>query len=232
MLHAFVDESYTDDWFFMAAAIASNQRQIVQLEHDFRELLREESERLLIPCPTEVHGYELFQGSSIWGGAPLHERLSIAGKVLSIVAENDVRFIVRGIDRAAQRRRYPQAYEPYPMILTHVMREVDRYAKARRTEATLICDEIEQHDRHRSMLERHRVRGTPGYNTTTLSAVVGSLEFVKSETSAMVQAADIVAYLRHRMASVPEPIRAQRRSREKLWSIISGQVEHDFIWVP
>lgn len=232
VLHAFVDESYTKDWFFIAAAIARDERQIASLERDFRSLLREESERLAIPCPTEVHGFEIFQGASMWGDTGIHERIEVAAKVLQVVADHDIRFIVRGIDRAAQRKKYPEAYEPYPMILTHVMREVDRQARLRGTEARIVCDEIDQHDRHRAMLERHRTKGTPGYNSSQLGALVGTLEFVRSDESAMVQAADIVAYLRHRQAFKPNPARPERRARARLNRIIESKIDHDYCWEP
>lgn len=232
MLRAYVDESYCDDWFFMVAALAYSQEQVRNLERSFAALLRSESERLAIPTPSEVHGYDLFQGVDMWGDVRLFERLAISAKIINLMAEADIRFVVRGIDRAAQRRRYPEAYSPYPMILTHVAREVDRLAGERKTYAEITCDEYHQHDRHRAMLDRHRTLGTPGYRRSTLPNIRGDLTFLPSHESALIQAADIVAYLRHRIALRPSPPYKEKRARGHLWAKVEAMLLHEYCWVP
>lgn len=232
MLLAYVDESYCDDWFFMVAALAHDARQARDLESAFKSLLSSESERLAIPAPAEVHGYDLFQGVDPWGDAPLFERLAIAAKIIDLMAQADIRFIIRGIDRAAQRRRYPEAYAPYPMMLTHLAREVDHFAGSRQTTARMTCDEYHEHDRHRAMMDRHRTLGAPGYRKTKLPNIEGDLRFMPSHESALIQAADIVAYLRHRIASRPSPPPKERRARARLWRKIEGMLIHDYCWIP
>lgn len=159
MLLAYVDESYCDDRSHMAAALAWHPSQAAFLYDRLQATIAWESQRLGISLPDEVHGYELFQGRGAWEGVSLQERLLVAYRVPGAVRAAGVAFIIRRIDRAAQRRRYPGAYEPYPMILTYVMREVDRLALSRETEATITYDEIHQRDRHRGMRERGRFPG-------------------------------------------------------------------------
>lgn len=121
-----------------------------------------------------------------------------------------MQIIIRGIDRAAQRRRYPEAYEPHPMILTHILREVDSLLASSEPGVGLLRPDP-QARLSRAMLERHRTAGTPGYKRTTLSEHEGQLEFVRSIDSPLIQAAGIVAYLRHRRAPEPNPTRSERR---------------------
>lgn len=232
MLQAFLDESYSDDYFFMAAALAHAPRQLIELEAAFAQLLREESERLAIPCPSEVHGHELFQGARMWGGARLHERLAIAAKVIDLMEAAGIKFVIRGIDRAAQRAKYSTVYAPYPMVLTHTAKELDRIAGDVQSLIRITCDEIHEHDRHRAMIDRHRVLGTPGYRRSMLPNVDGELAFVASHESALIQAADLIAYLRHRMATRPNPPRAERRARDHLWSKVDRMLLHDYCWKP
>lgn len=232
VLRAYLDESYSDDWFFMAAAISRTKLQERRLEVQFRALLRDEAERLAMPTPTEIHGQELFQGSGPWVDVGLHERLAVAGRVLQIVRDHDVRFVIRGIDRAAQRRKYPVALAPYSLVLTRQMKALNQYAGERKEEIEVTCDEIDKHDRHRAALERHRRQGTPGYVSSKLGNVFGELNFVKSTDSAMIQAADVVAYLRHRHVVKVNPTRSERRAREGLTRIVGDKVDHDYCWKP
>jgi hypothetical protein len=232
VLEAFVDESYSDDFFFMAAAITHTPRQLSELQTAFSRLLREESERLAIPCPTEVHGHELFQGARMWGDTRLHERLAIAAKVIDLMEAANIKFVIRGIDRAAQRARYPEAYSPYPLVLTHTARQLDRIAGEVQSLIRITCDEIHEHDRHRAMIDRHRTLGTPGYRRSKLPNLDGDLTFVASHESALIQAADLVAYLRHRRATKPNPSGRERRARDHLWTKVDRMLLHDFCWQP
>lgn len=232
MIRAFVDESYSEDWFFMAAAITTEPRQLSGLQSSFAQLLRSESERLAIPCPPEVHGYELFQGRDMWGDVRVHERMAIAAKVIDLMESAGIQFIVRGIDRGAQRRRYRTAFHPYPMVLTHIAQQVDEFASDRGEKARIVCDEYEEHDRHRAMLNRHRISGAPTYKGSKLPNIDGELQFVRSHDSALIQAADIVAYLRHRIACNPRPAYRERRTRDHLWSKVDRMLIHDYCWRP
>lgn len=232
VLHAFVDESYGEDWFFMVAAIGDDQ-QVATLDNNMPWLVIEAAEYFQMPAvPNELHGYELLQGVGPWRDVPLPQRLELAARALEVARECGVRFIMRGLDRQAQQRKYREVYEPYGVVLTHLAKEVNSFAHARSTPVHIICDEIHHDDRHRAMIERHRRQGTPGYSVSKLQSVIGSLEFVASSSSGMIQIADLVAYLRHRMATRPNPPRPERRSRDRLWRIIQAQVEQDYIWVP
>ncbi|WP_436701844.1 DUF3800 domain-containing protein [Nocardioides sp. BYT-33-1] len=179
-----------------------------------------------------MHGYDLFQGVDMWGMVKLHERLAIAAKIIDLMAASEIRFIIRGIDRGAQRRRYPDAYAPYPMILTHLAREVDKVAGEMSETARITCDEYHQHDRHRAMLDRHRTLGTPGYQRTKLPNISGDLAFLPSHESALIQAADIVAYLRHRIALRPSPPYKEKRARDHLWRKVEAMSLQDYCWIP
>ncbi|KQW45066.1 hypothetical protein ASC77_19995 [Nocardioides sp. Root1257] len=77
MLHAFVDESYTNDWFFIAAALGDDQ-QVTTLNNNMPWLVIEAAESFqLATVPNELHGYELLQGIGPWRVMPLHDRLDI-----------------------------------------------------------------------------------------------------------------------------------------------------------
>lgn len=232
MLHAYVDESYSDDWFFMAAAIGS-ESQVATFENNLQWLVIETAEyHQLDPYPNELHGYELMQGIGAWREVPLPERVDLAAATLKFARDCGIEFIVRGLDREAQRRKYQTAYEPYPLVLTQLIKEVNAFAHQRGMPVSIVCDEIHHDDRHRAMLERHRREGTPGYSASKLQSVLGALEFVASSSSQMVQLADLVAYLKHRATSRPTPGRAEQRTRKRLWELVEGQVAQDYIWIP
>ncbi|WP_243061109.1 DUF3800 domain-containing protein [Nocardioides sp. SR21] len=232
MLHAYVDESYTDDWFFMAAAIGDD-KQVATFNNNMPWLVIEAAEYLGLPTvPNELHGYELLQGAGPWSSASVQARIDLAAQALELARECDIKFILRGLDRKAQRQKYNEVYEPYGVVLTQLAKDVNAFARARSTPVDIVCDEIHHDDRHRAMIERWRRNGTPGYTVSKLQSVVGSLEFVASDSSGMIQVADLVAYLRHRIATRPDPPRAERRARDRLWRIIEGQIDQNYVWVP
>lgn len=232
MLHAYVDESYTEDWFFMAAAIGEDH-QVAALNNNMPWIVIEAAEALALPTvPNELHGWELLQGNGPWRPASLPDRLDLAAKALELARECGVRFIIRGLDRETQRRKYKEVFDPYSIVLTGIAKEINSYAHARSMPVRIVCDEIHHDDRHRATIERHRRQGTPGYTTSKLQSVVGGLDFVTSSSSGMIQVADLVAYLRHRQASKPNPPRPERRARERLWHIIDDRIERDYVWVP
>jgi hypothetical protein len=233
VLQAYIDESYSDDWFYLAAAIVEGTQQRDELSADWAALLERATEKHDYLGPIqELHSYELLQGEGPWQVVDLHDRLSFAGQALGLLRDHRVEFVIRGMDRAAQRRRYTTLYEPYGMVLTHLMRQVHILAEERSAHARIVCDEIHQHDRHRAMLERHRAQGTPGYNPTKLASVVGALDFVTSHSEPLIQAADLVAYFAHRRASRPHPRRAELRARTNLWRIVEPQIIHEYCWQP
>ena len=232
VLSAFIDESYCSDWFYMVAAIANSTEQIAEFEASLRDVVNDACADLWMPPVPEIHGYELLQAAGPWVGVGLQARLRVAGRVLAVVRDSGLNFIVRGMDLQAQARRYPQPYDPYPLVLTHLFRELDKHAKNRGEVIRLTCDEIHHHSRHRAMLERHRKHGTPGYSVSNLNQVAEKLQFVDSRSSGMIQAADVVAYLKHRIVSKPNAPRPERRSRDRLWRMIEPQILQDYCWVP
>ncbi|KQX72333.1 hypothetical protein ASD10_15140 [Aeromicrobium sp. Root472D3] len=232
VLKAFVDESYCDDWFYMVAAVADDET-VAAMTADLNDLTADLSYGFDVDARAEIHGYDLMQGRSIWKGVELPLRISVAARALTVIADHDVKFLIRGLDRTAQRAKYRKTvYPPYPMVLTHIMQEVDRYAAALGQKAVITCDEIHEHDRHRAMLEDHRAKGTPTYRASHLRNVAGELQFVTSESERMVQAADLVAYLKHRIISKPNATGKEARTRRQLWSIVNSKVESDYCWVP
>jgi len=232
VLHAYIDESYCDDWFYMVAAIG-NDSQMNALERRLDEVADYVARGTDVGETLEFHGYELFQGAGPWKAMPrVPDRLAVAARLFRAIESSGVEFVVRGLDRTAQRARYREVFEPYPLVLTHIIRQINRTAQERAEQVRITCDEIHHNDRHRAMLEQHRQTGTPGYDRSTLGHVVDALEFVSSEDSRMVQAADLLAYLVHRIASKPDVTRAERRARAHLRGIVSHRVIHEFCWVP
>lgn len=232
MLYAYLDESVSEDWFFLTASILPSRPARIAFEMDLGVLVEKECARLGIPCAAELHGHELFQGRGAWAGVPLHDRLAVAGRALRLASEHEVKFLIRGLDRAAQRRRYAVPFEPYGLTLTHAVRALHHYANDCGEQVSITCDEYHHHDRHRAQLDRHRTFGAPGFDNTPLAQVAGELTFVPSHDSGMIQIADLVCYLRHRQANRPNPDRRERRARRQLWANVQRHVVRDFIWVP
>lgn len=231
VLLAFADESYSDAWFFMAAAVA-DAHAVSLLEWQLPSLVAEHADRLGIDRPQELHGYDLLSGLKEWKGVPVPERMAVGIACLKLFVDCGLRFVIAGLDREAQHRKYKDPYPPYPLVLNRTFRALDELAERESTTVKVWCDEIGQHDRHRAALEKCKTTGSPGYRLKTLRHIAGDLEHVASWESAMIQAADLVAYIRHRTQLNPAPPRLEARVRRQMINIISPAVVSNYLWIP
>lgn len=96
----------------------------------------------------------------------------------------------------------------------------------------VIADEIHEHDRRRNDLRNYKDYGTPGYLSSQLLRIVDTIHFAPSHHSRLIQAADRVAFLRHRRTAHIETDDRAARANQRLWSKIDQLVEVDRTWRP
>ncbi|BAL85333.1 hypothetical protein AMIS_1130 [Actinoplanes missouriensis 431] len=78
MLLAYVDESYSADWYYMAAMLCDGPgAQALTAALDAAVIKAVKS--FGVPEEAELHGYELFNGSGWWTGVPVRARADLHG---------------------------------------------------------------------------------------------------------------------------------------------------------
>jgi hypothetical protein len=239
MLLTYVDESFCKECYYVAGLLVPEHEAIsltkalddviAKLAADFDEL----------PHTAELHGHDIFQGKNDWEGMKpmLRARIRAYDLALQAIGEHEVKIMIRGVKTKALVERYgDRAYHPHAVTLTHLLERVDRYAEANDQYALIIADEPGQQDQqpeYRADLDHYRIAGTWGYRRRKIARIVDTLHFAPSHASRLVQAADLIAFLYHRIVTTRRDADDRAvRANNKLWSRVDHRVEHSFCWSP
>jgi hypothetical protein len=231
VLLAYVDESYTADWFTMAALLVDGPA-AVTLTAELDRVVAAAVAAYRLDRRIELHGHEIFHATGGWRGVPVRARIGVFDDVLEAVAAQDLRIIARAMDTAGQRMRYSAPEPAHTVVLQHLLERVDECATALGEYALVIADEVDGQAKHRTDLSSYREVGTSGYRHRKLTRIVDTLHFAPSHASRLVQAADVVAFLYRRVFTHQEKDERSRRAKVAMWERLRPRVHHERCWFP
>ena len=162
MLLTYVDESYTADWFTMAALLLDGPA-AVALTRELDRVAAASAKAYGLDADVELHGHEIFHATGAWKGVPVRARVGVFDDVVEAVAAEDVRVIARAIDLIGQRARYRTPEPAHTVVLQHLLERVDECATQCGDYALVIADEVDGQAKHRADLSSYREIGTAGY---------------------------------------------------------------------
>lgn len=191
MLLTYVDESYTDDWFAMAALLVDGP-EAVTLTAELDRVATAAVKAYGLDVGVELHGHEIFHAGGAWKGVPPRARIGVFDDVIEAVAARDVRVIARAMDVVGQRARYRVPDPAHTVVLQHLLERVDECATSLGDYVLVIADEVDGQAKHRADLSSYREVGTTGYRHRKLTRIVDTLHFAPSHASRLVQAADVM----------------------------------------
>ncbi|SCL38061.1 Protein of unknown function [Micromonospora pallida] len=228
---AYVDESYTDRWYWIGALLVPDTVAI-PLSTALDEVVLDAAKTYGVTAEAELHGYDLFQGRVPWNKLPPRARIAVYNAALKAIGTHDVTIILRGVDRHGLARRYASPKPAHEVVLSHLLEQVDGYAAMREELALVIADEVDNPATHRSDLSRYRIDGTGGYRSRRLTRIVDTLHFAPSHASRLVQAVDLVTFLFRRMECGTVFDRREAAANEGLWSWVEPRRYHSWCWSP
>lgn len=231
MLLSYVDESYSQDWYYMAALLCDGpgaQALTSALDEIIDRAIRTHG----VTENAELHGYELYQGEGWWAGIPPRVRIGVYNDVFEAVRIYSRAIILRGLHRAGQRLRYAVVDPPHSVVLLHLLEQIDEYAQRQHEHVLVIADEVGEQAKHRNDLALYRRSGTWGYKSRKLTQVVDTLHFAPSHASRLLQAIDLIVYLYRRLQTHTEPVERAKRANERLWERLTPVVAHSWTWYP
>lgn len=235
MLLAYVDESYTDHFFFLGALVVTSGDQICFIEEGLDALIEEfrESGAADLPDDVELHGYEMFQGADGWSSVPVRVRIAMYRRALRIVRESGAKVYLRGMDCERQRERYATPWPPHEVVLDFVLESMQARAARDDDYVLVVADEVHTSERHRTNFRFAKRRGTFGnYKSSKLARIVDTIHFAPSHHSRMLQAVDLATYLHRRRKTHPETDQRAHVATESVWSEIEPAVEVNLLWRP
>jgi hypothetical protein len=153
-------------------------------------------------------------------------------RALGDVAERARKAFLRGLDCVRHLARYSTPWPEHEVVLQHMLERLDEFGQQLGEQILVIADEIDDPNRHRANLHDFRITGTPGYRSSQLLNILDTLHFVPSQHSRLIQAADLVAFLRRRRTTVVETNPKQAQAIERLWGHVAGRVKHQLLTQP
>ncbi|MEX2254595.1 MAG: DUF3800 domain-containing protein [Acidimicrobiia bacterium] len=234
MLLAYADESYDADRYWIAALVCPDDQAIPLTDALDAVVEKAEDSYKGIGSTAELHGHSLFHGQDDW--VPLaampRARIGIYGGALTAIADHEVSIIIRGVNVRRLNERYVYPAHPHAVVLQHLLERIDMYAENRDTLALVIADEVGEAENYRQQLWRFQRAPTGGYRPRQLLRIIDTIHFAPSRASRLVQAADLIAFLYHRIKSGVETDERAVRANKALWDKVSGRVAHTHIWTP
>ncbi|WP_249353713.1 DUF3800 domain-containing protein [Microbacterium sp. 2FI] len=231
MLFAFIDESYTQDRYYVAALVISVDH-IGQLSASIKSSA-DYAAGFGVPEGTEFHGHRIMSGRDGW--EPIRNKHRAAGQiyrhVLAGMAGLPAAVFIQGVDIVRLNARYSYPDPPHLVCLRHVLEDVNALAASKGEEVIVICDQVTDQDAHARRFGLYQKIGTPGYRPSKL-ARIEQLMFADSAASPGLQAVDLAVYLyRRRDAHVTDDARA-RKLADTLWWTLRPIVAKHRRWDP
>lgn len=97
----------------------------------------------------------------------------------------------------------------------------------------MVADEVHTSDRHRMNFRFAKKWGTFGnYKSSKLDRVIDTIHFAPSHHSRLLQAADLVCYMRHRRQTVTESDPRAKKANDGIWAEIEPVIHVNQIWTP
>lgn len=181
-----------------------------------------------IPPEMEFHGVEIWQGMGVWSELAPEQRLAAYEEAISLIETLGISISHATINKAQLHLRYGGAADAnaYLLALQFLLEKIDSLGSDLKV---LVADESkEQQLRAIKMVGDMQLWGGRGeVPGRQLATIIDSLHFVRSDASAGVQMADLVAYLIQRRRRAPEPHPDAHASRERMAGVIS---EHISTW--
>jgi len=228
VLTAYLDESYTDERYYIAAFIIDDE-DLPRLEAA-RARISSFVEGFGVSAATELHAHSLMTGRD--GFEPVarmvRARVRIYQEWMKELASLPAKMVVRGVDIPRLHARYKYPDPPHQITLQHTLEAVNRYAQQQGKQVRVVADVVPGQVAHAEDMVRYQRTGTPGYKSSRLPAVVPPLVFEDSKLFPGLQAADAIAYIYRRLDAHAETDPRVAAAVERLWATL--QPLHLEVW--
>ncbi|MFT4188880.1 MAG: DUF3800 domain-containing protein [Aeromicrobium sp.] len=232
MLLTYADESFSPRLFLIAAVVATPE-QVKSLSEALDDHVASLSaSHTALHYREELHGYEVFHGKKNWSTLAPRQRVRVFIDVFDLIAASGVRIVIRGLDVTAHRSRHASPRPPYSVGLTRIFEEIQLIAENENDLALLICDEYHKDDRHRKLLTDYRRWTTPSEKPVEIDRIIDTIHFTPSHESRLIQAADMVAFIRLRKVDIDSPDPRETRAIRQLWNTIDRCLVTDRVEIP
>jgi len=224
MLLAYLDESYDNTTYWIAALVA-DAASVAALGPDLDEVVKRASDSYGTSSTAELHGHALFHGKDHWESLALmpRARIGIYRDAFRAIASHPVKIVYRGVNIPKLRAKYKYPDHPHAVVLAHLLERIDDLAAESDELALVIADQVDQADAYRKRLWQFQQAAVSGYSRQ-LERIIDTIHFAPSMASRMVQGADLIVYLLSRMQGRRDLDERAKRANAALWEEVNALV--------
>jgi hypothetical protein len=233
---AYIDESYSDAFYFIGAVVVGD-KSAPALDRALDDVAEHARATHMpdISGPLELHGHPMFHGKGDW--VPIQKkiraRIAVYEQAMQAIGREDVHIFLHGLDRRAHHSFYGERARPeHDVVLPRLLERLNDFGYGLDEQILVIADEIDEPDRHRLDLQQFKRRGTSGHRSSRLENILDTLHFAPSHHSRLIQAADLVIFLHHRRITAVNADPRQAAAVARIWGNIALRVRHELLQSP
>ncbi|GMA29231.1 DUF3800 domain-containing protein [Arenivirga flava] len=236
MLITYVDESERGRQIYFIGALTVDTAAAVAIEESLDGIVMEASGAWPALSPeAELHGRDVFQGEADWAGVPPRLRANVCVQAIEAIAASGARFVIRGTDRPALLRKYPEPHPIHELTLSHALGRVnglllDRESALERT--LVIADEHHAAEDSRRRFKQIRRLSGDGYSQEPLTQLIDTVYFGPSHHSRLLQASDMATFFSNRILTMQESDPRSASTMSTIDSLLLRFTDQRYIWVP
>ncbi len=231
-IYAFVDESARNEDYYFMSAITGDYETLNRLNDELIGVINKH--RVSIPHLAdgfEIHAHPIMNGRKEWRNVPRRLRYAIIRDVCRAVGESGVDIFIEGIDIEKHRARgYRHMLDARELAFQWLLEKLDRHALPQDVYVDVYADQHHTAPESASKIASYRVWGTVGYRSSTLKRICHPVAFIDSQTSPLLQAADVVTYIFNRYVTIVETDPRADALKKDLWGLISKARFQSHIW--
>lgn len=235
---AFIDESFTDNHYFMGAFIIAIP-DLIKLENQISQLKLQIAVEFdfEIEEDFEIHGSDLYTNSKLWRKLQLNQpyRNWMIKKFMEIAISSGGKFIFQGVERTNLINRYTFPENPQTLIFKFLVERIQEGLNSIDSHCVLICDTRNSGSEHAQMRKDfHDLKnfGSKGNFPKSIDRIADTLHFVSSKDSVGIQISDLATYLHRRRFAVPARNQIEKEFMDDIWKIYGSHILRQHIWSP
>ena len=237
MLLSYLDESYNDDICLTVAVVVPDA--IAQGLIDALDDVAMDWGHIHKDAVAEFHAHEIMGGKGIWHRlkGDTEKQLELYDQLLKTIGSFDVRIIIEGVGRKELAVRYSDwpgsdtLEYAHRTAITYLLERINEHARRSGDLALVIADEVDQGAVFRRDLAHFRRWHTHGWKAQKVTNIIDTIHFSPSDTSRLLQAADLVGYLSLRRWMPGLPARVVE-AQDELWEHIKDNVVRRRLYRP
>jgi hypothetical protein len=228
MLLAYLDESFSQGYYFMGGLILP-PKLVPPIERIMNHLVQDVIIDHSFPSDfiLELHGSQIWNGKGPWKNIGERYRFAVMIHAIEKICEHDVEIVFQGIDNKSHERKYQYPIPPRDLALKYLLEVIDRNIEKKETHGVVILDQTSdtrENSRQRKLFNEFQSLSTGGRFSRKLEFIVDTLHFVPSAESRLIQAIDLITYIHFRKNVTRHPEKTEGIVLEHIWNLIEKKL--------